>query len=513
MIVRRFWWAGLLAIAVLTFSAHYSLQAPTGAWGNRIFGEPAWGEADPGNSYFTAAHEIGWGEAPLFVGHPGTPLLPLLYVVQIARYRALADAGTSYTRFTAQHLPATFVASKLMMTVLHLLSFCALYGMTRQLLHDHRAAALATLGYATCFPVLYFLSRISPEPILIGGIAAAFWGTWRYEDLVRAGRPAAALTCAAGAAVAAVSAALAKIAFAGPLPFLLALHIGAGAWRSEPGGPIPWRVRLQALGAFAAASLVSLALYSQIIDWTRFIGIWRLIAGLTVTDGWTLADAIPGLGAHHIYLVAEPAFIVCAAIGWWRFLRRRPADRRRALWLSVFGAYGLLFFVYRVVIAGNFLPFHYSFVFQATAAVFFGYAGVEAWQRLRMPWDWRAGAATATLLATLHGVGLAAVVDARRSDIAGFAGGEPAYRLVEQLRPGDRIAIPKRPGQRKPLRNELMLVHGFFYPFFWQERESVLAEEFASYFLSVPPAQMPAQAQRTLIPVLDTHVAVIRSGE
>ncbi|TFG98239.1 MAG: hypothetical protein E4H11_00730, partial [Myxococcales bacterium] len=145
MSAPRLGWAAL-ALGCMLFSWHYSRLAPCGAWANQISGEQVWGEDDPGSFYLASAHELAWREPPLFVGHPGATLVPLLRLVQSALYQLGADGDLSFTRFTAQQLPRVFLASKLLMTGLHLLSFVALYHVARRLLGDGRAAALAVLG-------------------------------------------------------------------------------------------------------------------------------------------------------------------------------------------------------------------------------------------------------------------------------------------------------------------------------------------------------------------------------
>ena len=201
---RALWWWPLLAAGYLLFSGIYSDRAPCGLWMNQIFGEPVWAEDDPGGFYVGAAHQLAWGETPLFVGHPGSTLLPLLLGVQSGLYAVAGAEGTSFTRFTAQHLPSVFLLSKLLMTALHLVSFVAVYKLARKMLDDESSAEFAALGYATSFPVLYFLSRISVEPLLVTFFALAFLATWRYQALAldhRLGRALAFVALAAGAAV------------------------------------------------------------------------------------------------------------------------------------------------------------------------------------------------------------------------------------------------------------------------------------------------------------------------
>lgn len=509
LIVRRFWWTVPLAIGCLAFSLHYSRLAPCGSWMNVIFQEEAWGEADPGSFYFASAHEFAWNEPALFIGHPGVPLVPLLYGVQAGLYHLHGDGDVSFTRFIAQHLPSAFLASKLMITLLHLLSFAAIYALSRQLLRDHAAAALATLGYATSLPVLYYLSRISVEPLMVFFFVTAFWASWRYEDLAREGRLGAALGWVGLAAAAAISGAMSKLAFVGPVPFLIALQILVGTGRSEPTGPIAWRARGWALGVYTAAGLLSLALYSQVMDWTRFARVW-LPATQYAGDALDLSDFVPGIGATRIFLAAELGLLLFALVGWVLFLRRRSADRRRAFWLSAYGGYGLALFGYRVVLQGSFLPFHYSFALLATAAVFFGYAGVEAWRRWGLGGGWRAAFAVVLGLVLLHGAGAVAVVDAREHDRAEFEARRPAYALIAQLEPGDRLAVPAVQSRAEAVRHQLGLLHGFFFPVPWDPRDSLLREEFASFFVMTPPDRIPARARREFVPVLDADVSIVR---
>lgn len=509
---RRFWWAALLAVGYLAFSAHYSRLAPCGSWANAIFGELAWSEADPGGFYFASAHELAWGEAPLFVGHPGATLTPLLRGVQWAHHLVAGDGETSFTRFTVQHLPEGFLLSKLLMTALHLLSFVALYALAKALLRDRRGAAVATLGYATSLPVLYYLSRISVEPIMVLCLVAGFWVTLRSEDLAREGRVGPALLCAGLAGVVAVSGAMTKLAFLGPLPFFLALHLLADG--GCPGGErsLAWRVRWQAFSVFVVAGLVTLALFSQIVDGSQFVAAWRVVARKPI-GGWTLSDLLPGLGANRIFLAAELGFALCAAAGWVHFVLRRPRDRRCALWLSAYGAYGLAFFVYRVVLEGSFLPFHYAFVAWAIGAVFFGYASVLLAQRLRVPPGWPAAAALTLWLAILHGVGVFGVVDARRHDARAFEQRQAFFPLLAQVGPDDRLAVVSASARPNPLSGQLVRLHGFDFPTRFHARRSRLREEIDSIVTRIPPRSVPKDAPGVRVPVLRSQVVLLRADE
>jgi hypothetical protein len=204
-----------------------------------------------------------------------------------------------------------------------------------------------------------------------------------------------------------------------------------------------------------------------------------------------------------------------AAVGWGLFLRDRAAERRRALWLSAYGLYGLLLFAYRVALEGNFLPFHYSFLFQATAAVFFGHASLQAWRRLGG--DRLGGAPTAAAallwLAMLHGAGAAGVIDARRYDAEQFEARRPLYPLVAGLAPGERLGVVQQRWGREVLNRQLARVHGFLFPIPFHPRPSQLGREFESFFVIQRPRRVPADTPRAFVPILGANVMVLPGGE
>lgn len=494
----------VLAVLLLAFSAFYSSLAPCGAWPNRIFGEETWAENDPGSFYVASAHELRWGASPLYVGHPGATLTPLLLGVQGLLYAFQGEEWASFTRFTAQNLRRVFLASKLLMTLLHLVSFVALYTLARTLLRDRRAATLATLGYASSLPVLYYLSRISVEPLMVAFLATAFTATWRFQERAAQGRSRAALGFAALAGACAVCGAVSKLGFLGPLPAFLGLHVLAG---SSSRAAIAARSRWRALAAFTAAGAVTLGLFSSVIDWRQFYRIWFVISRATVSNTWTLADLLPGFGTGSLFLTCELAFSAVSVVGAARFLRERSDDRARALWLLAYGGFGCTLWLYRVALQGSFLPFHYFFVTQAVLAVFFGHASLALWRRVGAPEGWRAAALGAAWLGALHGVCVWAVVDSRRFDARRFAPNRGVYRLLEQLGPAERIGVERPPGVAAATQTQLVRLHGIVFPFLWNPRHSVLRETFESLFVAVRRSRAP-DAERIHVPALNSDVSI-----
>lgn len=501
----RGWWLAL-AVAYLLFSGFYSLRAPCGHWVNAILGHDAWLENDPGAYYVASAHELTPGRAPLYDGHPGAALTPLLRGVQSLLYALAAPEDTSFTRFTAQHLPLVFLVSKLLMTVLHLVSFVAVYALSKALLRDARAAAFAVVGYATSFPVLYFISRISVEPLMVTFFAVAFLAVWRFQDRLAERNVGAALGYVALAALAGVSGALTKLAFLGPLPFFLWLYVVAST------GHATWRTRIVSSCAFAAVGLAALLAYSQIIDWRAFFEQWRIVATREAPErAWSLSGFLPGLESGRVLLLAELGFWALAVAGWIRFLRTARSGSGRALWLSAYAAYSLLLFAHRVAREGSFLPFNYVFVAQAALSPFFGFAAAELWWRLGLPSSgWRAFGAGAAGLLLLHGLGAFAALDSRRFDAAAFEESRPVFALVARLGPSQRIAIEVAPGGAAQAMGSLNGLHGITFPYFWPDRRSALGDEFAALFVPTLRGNVPASRPRTPAPALGGDLVVLR---
>jgi len=476
----------MLAALLLGFSARYSANAPLGAWQNQLLGQDVWREFDPGSYYVATAHELAGGEPPLFVGHPGAPLVLALYGVQRAYYGMAGSAQLSFLEFAARHLPDIFVLSKLLVSLLHLASFAGLYAFARALLRSESAACLAVLGYATSLPVLYYLSRISVEPLVMLAFFAAFLCLWRYQDLARAGRTRAAWGFVALAAASAASGAVAKLHQLGPLPaFLLVVLL---ADRSAP--RLAWRTRLGDALVFCATSAVVLLAWSQLIDWGRFFAYWT-----SVKPTGSVAAPLTGFAA---LLVCESAFTALGLFGWLAFLRRHPECRARLAWPSLYAGLALLPFAYRVVFWGGYLPFHYLFVTGGFLAVFAGDALPRVMPRLSLPTGGVRGALAALgCVGLLHATAIYAVVDSRHRDALQYAANRAVYSEIAALGPAQHLGVA---GQRPETRLRLPWLHTI--PF----RGSRLRIAFEALFVPLGPGAARPDAQRLFVPALGTAI-------
>ena len=504
-------WA-VLALALLLFAGSYSYLAPVGTWKNRIFDQGTWFEHDPAGAYVDAAHQLSWGESPLFAGHPGTTLLVLLKLVQYAYYTAAAEPGYSFTQFTARNLPTVFLLSKLMMTVLHLLSFFLVFAVARALLRSERAAFFASLGYATSLPVLYYLSRISVEPLMVSLFLLSFLASWKWQDLAAAQRARPALGVAGLAGALAVSGAVTKLNFLGPLPFFLALYLLLGSRREDGPDAIRFSERVRAFAVFCMSGTVLAVLYSQVIGWQTFFALWRIVAAMGPDSGWSMWVLLPGATPEGALVLCELAFVAMAAAGWVALMLRDSERRSRALWLSAFGAWGLLLFAYRVQLKGTLLPFHYFFLANVVAAVFFGHFTELLWRRISVRSEgWRGVVFGLAWVALVHGIAVWVVVDSRQFDARTYSPNRAAHVAIAQLRPDQRLGcIGCR--RLKALDFHLHKLHAIgrhSLPILQRDGISRLENEFSSFFIPVHPRQVAGTLPRVYVPALKKKIVIV----
>lgn len=400
-----------LGAVYLLFSALMSALAPCGGWDNVVFGATLWNEGDPGGYYIPSAHELYSSRGRLlYPGHPGLTLQILLHAIQAAHHAAFAPDGAGFSAFCAASLPRVFLLSKLAMTAVHLASFALFLAFARKLLKDEAAALFATFGYATCWPVAFYLSRVSVEPLMVVCFLGTFLALWRHEE---GGGPA----WAALAGFAAVAGLATKFHLLWPLPL-----IGLAALARRPKG----------LLAFGAAAGATLAACSALLDWRDFFSYWEVqavLAGSPVRHvllgipRMPLANWLPGPTRSGIFLLCEGPLLAAAAYGLVVHLRRPDAQRARLAWLAAAVAYTVAVWAYRcVAVSGDFQAFHYLFPFMLLACVFFGEGSAALLARAPL-------AGKVLWVVLIHAVVLSAALDTRVKDAA-------LYRRVRPYQAG-----------------------------------------------------------------------------
>ena len=497
----------VLAGTYLAYSFLASLYAPAGGWTNEVFGAPMWYENDPGGAYITSAHSLYEDDTgPLYPGHPGLPLHLLLRGIQEAQYAVAGDnSGLTFTEFVARKLPSTYVASKLLATVLHLLSFVVVYRFSLRLLLPERAALLATLTYATSFPVLYFLSRVSIEPLMVLFFLGTFLCIWASHRRL-------AGSCASGvlwAFLAGLSAGLgfvSKMAFLGPLPAYGLLLLVSSAPTEKDSSPL--RTKLRLATAYGLAGLLVLAGSSLIIDWVEFFTLWR---GVAAIRNQMVTSPLPGVSASGIFMLTEGVFVGIGFVGWFRLLRCEPGARAQMAWVSVYVGYSLLVWGYRVISRGvDFRAFHYLFLLLPVLSVTFGYIFDLALRRMAPRARGARGLAVAlALVLVLHSGSLWAAVDSRTRDIQAYAPLAPLHRVISGLGPNEFIGLTaKGAGRQWRLLLRTQQLNGLTTEWAPGGRTSALMEEYATLARPVGPKRQAVDGRAGELDLLGPYVIV-----
>src|ERR1051325_2867338 len=102
------------------------------------------------------------------------------------------------------------------------MSFHALFAFTRRLMGDARLALLAVVAYASAFQVMFFATRVSPEPIVVMSFLLMNVAIWNALERSQAGNPLLAYRWTVLAGVMCILAVYSKSHLAALLPVFAA---------------------------------------------------------------------------------------------------------------------------------------------------------------------------------------------------------------------------------------------------------------------------------------------------
>jgi hypothetical protein len=485
----------LLVAAYLALGIAWTWRAPCGEWENHIFGFSMWQENDPGGWYIPAAHEaLSWPRHNGFPGHPGLPLVLLLHLEQAISYGLgrLAHSPLTFTQYTIRHVVGIWLTAKISVVALHLLSFAAVYAYARLVARRRDLALWATAIYATSFPVLYYLNRVSVEPLMNLFFLSTIVCLVKSEKADASATRSAIWASAAG--ICAASALFTKIHLMAAWPAWAGIGILLGV-SGAPRRPLPRRFAL--LGVFGAAALLAGVIYSQFVDWQAFTWYWHGVqqggqpAGpaspLEFLQGaarWMAHGSIRAIG-RLLATALMPACTRANCCFFFEFLCglavlvglvRGP--RSRLLTWSL--GYSLLVGAAWLYRADNtdFSGFHYLFPVMATLAPLAAiglttlFPGTQDQTRSRL----RRGVEICSLLVALHAGGFFAVLDSKRQDAEEYRRSRAShlFAALGQVAPGERIAV---------LGAAAYSFHGWTDYGVMPGRESVLVRETEGLFL------------------------------
>jgi hypothetical protein len=453
-LTRRLWIG--LALALVAAPAVFSYLSPGGNWGNLIFGYGFANEADPGSFYVISAHEfINDLGRPLFLGHPGVPLQAMLFAIQRA-YFAVSGGHADFASFIARHLETVYTLSKIAMSIVSLASIAMVYWLSRSIGLQTCGARAAALAYATCFPFLYYVSRISVESQAVFFGFAALVCLFQAQDSHGPTRPRRSTLWAAASGAACALAMLSKMNQTAALIAIVPLGILISNGSD--------RLKLYWMAAFAAGVAAVLAPASVVMDWGYFFGTWAT-PGITPTTDAHAADTArmlamkfwsvfadlrasvmklslrPQAGFNGMFNLIEFVFVVAGLAGVVTLARQRRASMRLLLVLA-FVAWTLLLWWYRGTTV-FLLAFHYLFFFMVLLSIGFGTLmesiadalashSLQRWAPRVLP----------VALFVVHSSSVWAFVDTRLNDIQGFNRlSRGMFALEHQLPDGARAAI------------------------------------------------------------------------
>lgn len=487
------------AAAYLATAAFWVAQAPAGSWWNHVFDFVMWSESDPGGWYIPAAHELfDHPGRSCFAGHPGIPLVFLLSAEQWLLYGVARLFGSplEFTPFIARHTLPVWAAAKLTMAVLHLASFVTLYAFARAILRRRDLALLAVGLYMTSFPVAYYQTRVSVEPLA----NAFFFGTLIALTKVEAattGAIARMLRWAAVAGFLAVSALFTKIHIMAAWPAFAVVWLLVVAARGQG---VALRRRLGAGLAYGGGCLAAAALFAPFTDWQSLRYVWEgsgaAAANLSTFQFFTTmlfrvgGGVFAALGQLHILQVLPAAnrstgffffefvFLGAALAGLVIFLRQAGRSERRTLLFSL--AYGLVvvgLWFYRSF-GTDFHGFHYLFpvmgLLSPLAALALA-ALVPGLSDPAHPRGERALLMAATILA-LHASALLAVFHSKCQDLLSYP--ETGAAFYE-------TALRKLPAERRiaVIGKDPHAFHGLSDSYAMPDRPSRLVAEVKALYL------------------------------
>jgi hypothetical protein len=465
-------------IGYVVFFGALSYLSPCGAWFNSVIGVPFWLEHDPGGWYMISAHQMFMGHrGVVFPGHPGLTLQLILFFIQKI-YFIFAGAGSDFTHFIAKHIVTVFIFTKIAISVLHVASFYLLYLFSMRLTKNQRAAITSVLAYATCFPVLFYTSRISVEPLAVIFFLSSFLAAWKCADEIRENKIGAAVVAAGVSAILAVSGIVTKMHYLIFLPVFIFAYIVFG----ERGKKEDARPRRIAKGAaavvFTISAVITFVLYSQLINWKDFIWIWRGVCnGSVATSGAASHSAIsgtvtniiemlkqfpfksyfpkPGMHPNGIFAICETPFVAFSVVGLIAYLIRERSERSKALWAAASAASILPAWFYNGW-------FHYLFILLAFVSVFFGYyADVFFGSRGVKTSGTRLYIRLAAIVMAFHFFAVCMVVQSRLNDVKIYAQCvKPYHEAISKLGPGETAGILTRGDE--PIDFTGLFASGFF---------------------------------------------------
>jgi 4-amino-4-deoxy-L-arabinose transferase-like glycosyltransferase len=332
-------------------------------------------------------------------------------------------------------------------------SLPVIYALSRGLGLSTFGAMAATLAYATSFPFLFYVSRISVEATAVAFAFGSCVCLFKAEDAWSVGRRRAAMFWLAGCGAACGLAVLSKMNQTAILLLLLPLAI------------VTSRLLGRVIGVccFAAGIAVIFVATMPVMEWGYFLGTWATPGISPTVDAkqttsvmmigqklWSVFADLggslgklslrPQIGFNGMFNLLESTFVIVGIAAGVAYVRRRGWSRRHLL-VVAFVLWTVFLWWYRGTTV-FLLSFHYLFFFMALLAVWFGDAVDRIVTRLDVDLPRARAGWLAIAVILVHGQSVWGFIDTRMSDVKYYRGfSKPLFELQAQLKPGARAAI------------------------------------------------------------------------
>ena len=446
----------LMTVSYLAVSFVVTRGSVIGGWDNHVLGVPHAAVWDPGGMYLGNGLLLFDEPNQPYVGHPGLTLTLLCHVTAKTLHWMSASPLT-FDAFAARNIHWLFFACMVVITGSFLVAFLVLERVALRVLGNQRLAFVSVVAFATTYPVLYYLNRISPEPLLVTFTLLAFLWLWRYHESTALATSLGFLALSAQAAVAAL---FTKFLIVGPIVLFIPLQI-----LFRRGARMTLRIRDAALFLLFAAP--ALALGSLKTDWAYFFSSWFVYApgapqyeagrhwlfnvlanaggtawAMFMSSARSLSPAgfMPSFDSRTgLFFASEGLFLLISLAGlvlYWTSCRNRPV---LLAWFLGFLCMTLVPYLQRG--AGG--AWHYLFVHLAVASVFFSYGVSRLVYRLTRttPDSWKGLVLTIGATIAINSLAFVLFVDMHRYNASQRPFWELYYRAPSMIEGEGRIGL------------------------------------------------------------------------
>lgn len=283
--------------------SHYALF---GSWMQYAFGVPHYYNWDPDGYYLAAGIMFFDGPFAAWYGHPGLPLQFMIGSIAKGMHALSGDWNhLAYPAFVAQNQYEIILATKIAMTICHLVSFYFLFKLARILLEEWESK-IAVILFATTAINLTYINKISPEPFLLLFVLAGSYFSIRavaHADATRA----CGLICIAGISAALAMLTKLTVTFLLPVYYLLWILIYPR---------IHARRKVVLVACFIVSCLAGLFLVGKKINWGDFFSFWNAWSpiGFDALTGKTdeISNPLTSI-AKIISIISEPITLYLGA--------------------------------------------------------------------------------------------------------------------------------------------------------------------------------------------------------